>query len=114
MKFARPLAMTRFVPGPLALQGMIAAGVIAISLSPAGGGPAVFLPFDGGGMAQAVSWSRAHQAEIVAEGPYQGSLVLRVPPGPAAMDALRSGALLIAVPEFLCGIATNPQTAKPS
>ncbi|CDO37656.1 MULTISPECIES: hypothetical protein [Novosphingobium] len=101
--------LSRCLPGPLALQGIVAGLVLIVALSPSEGGAAIYLPFDGSGAARTVAWSRERGAEVVARGPYEGAFILRIPQGHHAMEALRQGALLISVPEFLCG---SPDPSK--
>lgn len=116
MNHAPKPAWHQFVPAPLMLQGIIAAAVLAIALSPAKGGAALYLPLIGGETGGTVRWSRAHGADLLASGPYDGAMFLRVPDGSLGLAAIRRGALLIAVPESLCGgappaTADRPQTA---
>lgn len=80
-----------------------------VALSPAEGGAAIYLPLDGSGAAHTVAWSRQRGAEVVAPGPYEGAFILRIPQDHLAMEALKQGALLISVPEFLCG---SPDPSK--
>lgn len=83
-----------------------------LSLSPAQGGAALYLPLGGGGTGNSVKWSRDHGADLLGSGPYEGALFLRVPDGSLGMAALRQGAFLIAVPESLCG-APSPALQGP-
>jgi len=119
MNHAPKPSRQRFVPSPLLLQGLIAAAVMAVALSPAQGGAALYLPLPGGAAGATVGWSRAHGAELLGSGPYQGALFLRVPDGSLGFAALRRGALLIAVPESLCGApapttADDPEASRPT
>lgn len=103
MKHSRFSNWTRFLPGPLATQGIIAAIVMTAAMTPATGGAALYLPLMGNDKTTAISWSQAHHAELVGPGPYEGAFILRIPSGSLAVEALKQGALLISVPEFLCG-----------
>ncbi|WP_156135452.1 hypothetical protein [Novosphingobium malaysiense] len=105
-------AVKRVSPSPLALQGIIAVIALAFALSPARGGTALFLPF-GGGTANAIAWSRENDARLLAPGPYRGAFIIRVNGGSDTLAAFSSGALLISVPEFLCG-RPETETAKTS
>lgn len=93
------------------LQAGLAVIVAALSLSPASG-TAVYLPLDGSGSVGAIAWSRGHGARLLAPGPYEGSYIMRVSPGTTTAAALADGALLIAVPELLCGAAVRQKKAQ--
>ncbi|MBH0113665.1 hypothetical protein I5E68_11965 [Novosphingobium sp. YJ-S2-02] len=94
--------LRRIMPGPLVLQATIAVGVLTLALSPARGGAALYLPLSAATTASTVAWSRARNAEILAAGPYQGALYIRVHDAGTTIGALRKGALLVSVPESLC------------
>ncbi|MCJ2181623.1 hypothetical protein MTR62_02700 [Novosphingobium sp. 1949] len=102
------------LPGPLAIQAMIALCVLLAALSPVAGGAALYLPLGATRPAQTIAWSRAHGASLIGPGPTAGSFYVRVPSGPLFAAALRDGAVLLAVPEALCGAPDPQQTAKPS
>ncbi|WP_395332635.1 hypothetical protein WBP06_05465 [Novosphingobium sp. BL-8H] len=97
----------------LALQGLIALAVMAFALTPARGGAALYLPI-GGNPAGAVDWARHEHAGYLAAGPYTGAAFVRVPSPAATLSALREGALLLAVPESLCGTSPRNNPASSS
>lgn len=99
--------LKRLLPSPLAVQGVVALAALVFALSPAQGGTALYLPLAGGDMASAVAWSRDNGARLLAPGPYDGAFIIRVNAGEDSLAAYSSGALLISVPEFLCG---GPET----
>ncbi|GGN44661.1 MAG: hypothetical protein CMH85_08260 [Novosphingobium sp.] len=105
--------LKRLLPSPLALQGVVAVIALAFALSPAHGGTALYLPLDGSDTANAVAWSRQNGARLLAPGPYDGAFIIRVNASKDALSAYSSGALLISVPEFLCG-GPETETAKTS
>ncbi|TYC86874.1 hypothetical protein [Novosphingobium sp. BW1] len=103
MQVRLPDPLCKILPGPMAVQAILALGVLLIALSPASHGTALYLPLTATSPARTVAWSRAHGAALVAPGPYRGSFFIRVPTGNLTGEALQSGALLFVVPEFLCG-----------
>lgn len=109
---SRSFASRRLLSGPLAIQGVLAATAMIFVTSPAHGGAAVFLPLDGSGSAKAIAWSQANGAKLIAPGPYDGSFIVRAPQTGGPLAAMRARALLISVPEFLCGTPTANRTAN--
>ncbi len=112
MKASISQTLQRHLPGPLTLQALIALCVLLFALSPATGGTALYLPFGPDTSARTVAWSRAHGANLVAPGPYSGAFFLQIPSGNLTGAALSNGALLISVPEFLCGSKPPRETGS--
>ncbi len=78
--------------------------VLALSLTPARGGTALMLPLSFRATpALSLAWARAHGAAVIGSGPYAGSLLLRLPPSTSTADALSHGAVMLSLPEALCG-----------
>lgn len=106
--------LKRMLPNPLVLQGMLAAVVFLFALTPSTGGTALYLPLAPARPAQTLAWSQAHGARPLAAGPYAGAFFLHVPSSQLTASALRDGALLVSVPEFLCGsTAPNKMAQEP-
>ena len=106
-----PVSLHKVLPSPMAVQALLALGVLLIALSPASRGTALYLPLTATSPARTVAWSRTHGAALVAPGPYRGSFFVRVPADNLTGEALQNGALLFAVPEFLCGSPAQTKLA---
>ncbi|MEJ2410730.1 MAG: hypothetical protein P8Y58_09610 [Novosphingobium sp.] len=57
-------------------------------------------------------WLSAHEAGLVSAGPARGTFIVFMPKGAFNLSPIRDGALLIAVPEALCGVS-SPYAARP-
>lgn len=99
------------------VQGCLALFVLTLSASPGAGGTALFLPLpaamDDG---SSIAWAQENGATVLGQGPYRGSLVLRLAdasPTQAADGrlAIGAGALLIAIPEAWCGSASPDRSS---
>ncbi len=88
--------------GVLGLQGLVAIATVCFALTPASGGIALYVS-PGNGSAAPFQWAHDVRAGVIARGPWPGSVFVRVPSARATLAALRQGALLISVPEALCG-----------
>ncbi|MCJ2177379.1 hypothetical protein [Novosphingobium album (ex Hu et al. 2023)] len=106
------ILVKRALPGPLALQGFVVLAALVFALSPVHGGTAIYLPVAGGGMTNTIEWSREHGASLIAPGPYEGAFIVRTGAQVNITAALSNGALLISVPEFLCGSTGSNVVAK--
>lgn len=81
-------------------------------LTPARGGAALYVPLAGGKVSAGADWARTHHAPLLGAGPWRGAWLVRVPDtGGAALSALGRGALLVAVPESLCGKSSSGKSA---
>lgn len=114
MKARDTKTIRHWLKGPLALQGFVATGVLLMALSPVDGGTALYLPIGARSAAGTIAWARAQGAALLAPGPYRGAFFLRLPGHNVSGAALRSGALLFAVPEFLCGTPPKNKMAQRS
>ena len=110
-----PSRTSRFkhiLTSPLALQGLVALVALMFALSPMRGGTAIYLPMYDAGIANTIAWSRDHGASLISPGPYDGAFIMRTGAQTSTTAALSHGALLISVPEFLCGSSGINVVAK--
>lgn len=91
-------------PTAIALQGALAACAMLAVLTPARGGAALYVPLAGGKVSAGAEWAQAHNAPLLGAGPWRGAWLVRVPDtASATLSAIGHGALLVAVPDALCG-----------
>jgi hypothetical protein len=82
--------------------GLILAVLTGCTVWPRAGQPALLMPLDGVGTARMTAWARAHDLPVLGAGRLPGSIVVRIGANAAGFAALRSGALLLAVPGLTC------------
>ncbi len=104
----------RLLPSPLTLQAILALIILLIALTPATSGTALYLPLGPASAARTIAWSQAHGARLLGAGPYQGAFFLHVPGKNLSGAALGNGAVLLSVPEFLCGAPAPEKMATAS
>jgi len=86
----------------LAAQCAVLALVVAVAeLAPRPGLAALYVPILPVQRHAALDWALAHSAALGGKGPL-GGMILTAPPPGLGMQALREGALALAIPAFLC------------
>ena len=82
--------------------------ILVMCQSPAPGAPALFLPLVGTSPAEGIAWARGHGSDLLGPGPIPGSLMIRSPGPSLSLSAAAEGALLLSIPDPLCGKDTSP------
>ena len=94
------LATTKWA---LRVQGVLVLAALAFSLAPASGSAAIYLPLTEAARAHAAVWARSHGGTLLGVGPLPGSLLIRGQSSADILSAAAQGALLLSVPDPLCG-----------
>ncbi|RZK02893.1 MAG: hypothetical protein EOO76_04930 [Novosphingobium sp.] len=87
----------------LAVQAAIVLAVLVVCQSPAAGEPGLYVPLHAASQAQSVAWTRNHGGRLLGRGPLPGSLLIQAEASGLALAAAADGALLLSVPNPLCG-----------
>lgn len=99
---------------PLACQAALATLALLATLLPLTSHAALYVPLGEAGGAGAFRWLRAADASLIRQGPLPGSLLVRLGARAAPLRLLDDGALLLAVPEFLCGAPSREPSVSSS
>ncbi|MEJ5976367.1 hypothetical protein WG901_06960 [Novosphingobium sp. PS1R-30] len=87
----------------LGAQAAVVPAILVFCQSPAPGEAALYLPLHAASQAQSVAWTRNHGGRLLGRGPLPGSLLIQAEASGLALAAAADGALLLSVPNPLCG-----------
>ena len=96
----------------LGAQVLAAMVVLVAGLGPAGDGMALYVPLRHSSQSEVIDWTAKHDASLVGAGPLPGSLVIRTSDSANFLSAAADGAILVAMPGFLCGETSKPRESK--
>ena len=82
--------------------GLVLAVLAACTVWPRAGEPALLMPLNGVGTARMTAWARRHDLPVLGTGRLPGSVVVQIGANTSGLAALRSGAVLLAVPGLTC------------
>lgn len=87
----------------LRVQGVLVLAALLVSLAPTPGAAAIYVPLTEAAHAHGAAWVRSRGGTLLGAGPLPGSLLIRGQISVDILSAAAQGALLLSVPDPLCG-----------